>query len=78
LRLSKHKWLRGGLQVVDEVSDLYFGRSVTSIVDVSFRYQDFLLARPCAVNCRMSMLESMDTLAPRQSSCIQSCDLDEF
>ena len=21
LRLSKHKWLRGGLQVVDEVSD---------------------------------------------------------
>jgi hypothetical protein len=21
-RLSKHKWLRGGLQVVDEVSDL--------------------------------------------------------
>lgn len=23
LRLSKHKWLRGGLQVVDEVSDMY-------------------------------------------------------
>ena len=27
LRLSKHKWLRGGVQVVDEVSDLYIGKS---------------------------------------------------
>lgn len=25
-RLSKHKWLRGGLQAVDEVSDLYVGK----------------------------------------------------
>jgi len=33
-RLSKHKWLRGGLQVVDEVSDLYVGKSMTSSVDV--------------------------------------------
>jgi acyl-CoA synthetase (AMP-forming)/AMP-acid ligase II len=28
-RLSKHKWLRGGLQAVDEVSDLYVGKSIT-------------------------------------------------
>src|SRR6266403_4480883 len=26
-RLSKHQWLRGGLQVVDEVSNLYVGKS---------------------------------------------------
>jgi acyl-CoA synthetase (AMP-forming)/AMP-acid ligase II len=30
LRLSKHKWLRGGLQVVDEVSDFkYVEKSVS-------------------------------------------------
>ena len=28
-RLSKHKWLRGGLRAVDEVSDLYIGKSMT-------------------------------------------------
>jgi hypothetical protein len=75
-RLSKHKWLRGGLQAVDEVSDLYFGKSMNLSIDVYVRYQNFLLARSCAVNCRLSMLESMDALAPRQS-CSQSCDVVE-
>lgn len=28
-RLSKHKWLRGGLQAVDEVSGLHAGKSMT-------------------------------------------------
>ena len=28
-RLSRHKWLRGGLQAVDEVSNLYIGKSMT-------------------------------------------------
>lgn len=28
-RLSKHKWLRGGLQAVDEVSNFFVGKSMT-------------------------------------------------
>lgn len=33
LRLSKHKWLRGGLQVVDEVSD-FKCRRVNNLMDM--------------------------------------------
>ena len=58
LRLSKHKWLRGGLQVVDDVSVFWIGKLMTFSVNGNVvRYQDFLLARSCAANYRMSMLD---------------------
>ena len=57
-RLSKHKWLRGGLQVVDEVSDSWVGKAMNFSVDGHVvRYQDFLPARSCAANYRMNMLD---------------------
>ena len=66
LRLSKHKWLRGGLQVVDEVSDMSLKSMAFSVDGNVVRYQDFPLARFCAVNCRTSMLEALAS-APRRS-----------
>ena len=59
-RLSKHKWLRGGFQVVDEVSHnhRHVGRVNDAALAVHFRYRNYPLVKYCAGNCRKSMVEA--------------------
>ena len=59
-RLSKHKWLRGGLQVVDEVSrnHRHVGGVNDATLAVHFRYRNYPLEKYCAGNCRKSMVEA--------------------
>ena len=66
-RLSKHKWLRGGMQAVDEVSNWYLPRARLED-DVACRYRDPQPERYCAGNCRRI------TLLHRQRF-KRSCDL---
>jgi hypothetical protein len=71
-RLSKHKWLRGGFQVVDEASHNH-GTSKDEVLSVGLRvrYRNFLLERYCGGNFRTSTPEANEGELKR------SCDMSE-
>ena len=71
-RLSKHKWLRGGIQITDEVGDSYIPRAASKRIDAVYvRYRDPQLERYCVVSCRTSILGVTANATVHGRSCEQ-------